>query len=214
MHLQNMLPISLFVPQATPTALRLVCSSSLALLATWSPPSKNTITLGTATASTILLATAGKALFLIRCSTDATSNTGGDSDAANNTGGGRTTSGSLTVVTTRTLDHEIACVALRAPPAGIGIQQPPAGVEDMEVDLPPVSGGNTGGGELQPSLAAVGLWTAVTVSLLELPGLDTVGEPAPLGAPDVLPRSLAFFTAAAATRASSAAAAAGKIVNQ
>jgi len=160
--------------QVTPSAVRLVDSSTLLLLDTWQPSNNVVITMGDAAGSSLLLATAGGGLVLLACRLDT---------------GGR--GGSLALLTERTLPNEIACIAIRSPSAPLP--------EASDVVCMDVEGGleDIGTSQSEPQLAAVGQWTAVSVSLLALPSLDIVGDPAPLGTADVLPRSLAFYTARA-----------------
>ena len=161
-----------YVVQATPTSLRLIDARSLALVDVWTPPAGASIETCAASTAHILLATGGKALRLLGVEASKWSSMGES-----------------------TLPHEVACVALR------GSLLPPAGSSDaMDVDDDVAraegregegcEGSGCSAGEA-PTLAAVGLWTDLSVLLLSLPSLQVV-HTEKLGV-DVIPRDILFY---------------------
>lgn len=151
------------VLQATASALRLVAVEGMSLLHEWRAPDGHQISMACVDAEHVLLATTGKQLFLFQLHK-------GEGGA-----GAR-----LLEVATATMAQDIACVALWSHFASLEKGQDPSRMDDGS------------GAASSTCLAAVGLWTDLSVRLLMVPTLAELTLE-PLGV-DVVPRSLLFAT--------------------
>ena len=137
----------------------------------WIPPGGGTISMACVEKGQVLLATGGAQLHLLESS---------EADG-----------GSWRVVSSATMEHEVACVAICSAHEGPGGGRGPASAmgggssamqtdsDDAAASTPPI-----------PAIAACGLWTDLSIRLLSLPSLAQLSSE-PLGGA-VIPRSLAF----------------------
>lgn len=122
--------------QVTSSALRLLDESGLTLRSEWRPPAGSAISMACSDDECVLLVAGGRHLCLMSVA-----------------------DGMWVETSSVLMEHEVACVAIRKPPAS---QRASSAMETDEVTE----------AQSLPPMCAAGLWTDLSVRLLSLPSLE------------------------------------------
>ena len=139
-----------FIVQVTHSGARLIDGVTAELVDVWKPKEGASIAMGAAEGSQLLLATSGSMLYLLdtaRCP------------------------GKWSLTTAVRMEHEVACVAICSAHWGVAEESDSDG---LPARMHTASVARIASAPSIPALAAVGLWTDLTIRLLSLPTLAAV----------------------------------------